>query len=217
MILNIYKPKGWTSFDVVKKVRGILNEKKVGHGGTLDPFAEGVLILGTGADTKQLTAISGTDKEYKAILLLGSKTDTHDTEGTVVEEKEIPQLSNEQIESVLKSFIGEQLQIPPMYSARKVNGKRLYTLARKNIEVKREPSLINIFDIELIEYNSPYISFKVRCSKGTYIRVLGSDIAEKLGTVGHLTALKRIKVGDYTLNDTIQISTLETNGRLHRA
>lgn len=217
MILNIYKPKGWTSFDVVKKVRGILNEKKVGHGGTLDPFAEGVLILGTGADTKQLTAISGTDKEYKAILLLGSKTDTHDTEGTVVEEKEIPQLSNEQIESVLKSFIGEQLQIPPMYSAKKVNGKRLYTLARKNIEVKREPSLINIFDIELIEYNSPYISFKVRCSKGTYIRVLGSDIAEKLGTVGHLTALKRIKVGDYTLNDTIQISTLETNGRLHRA
>lgn len=217
MILNIYKPKGWTSFDVVKKVRGILNEKKVGHGGTLDPFAEGVLILGTGADTKQLTAISGTDKEYKAILLLGSKTDTHDTEGTVVEEKEIPQLSNEQIESVLKSFIGEQLQIPPMYSAKKFNGKRLYTLARKNIEVKREPSLINIFDIELIEYNSPYISFKVRCSKGTYIRVLGSDIAEKLGTVGHLTALKRIKVGDYTLNDTIQICTLETNGRLHRA
>lgn len=217
MILNIYKPKGWTSFDVVKKVRGILNEKKVGHGGTLDPFAEGVLILGTGADTKQLTAISGTDKEYKAILLLGSKTDTHDTEGTVVEEKEIPQLSNEQIETVLKSFIGEQLQIPPMYSAKKFNGKRLYTLARKNIEVKREPSLINIFDIELIEYNSPYISFKVRCSKGTYIRVLGSDIAEKLGTVGHLTALKRIKVGDYTLNDTIQISTLETNGRLHRA
>ena len=217
MILNIYKPKGWTSFDVVKKVRGILNEKKVGHGGTLDPFAEGVLILGTGADTKQLTAISGTDKEYKAILLVGSKTDTHDTEGTVVEEKEIPQLSNEQIETVLKSFIGEQLQIPPMYSAKKVNGKRLYTLARKNIEVKREPSLINIFDIELIEYNSPYISFKVRCSKGTYIRVLGSDIAEKLGTVGHLTALKRIKVGDYTLNDTIQISTLETNGRLHRA
>lgn len=217
MILNIYKPKGWTSFDVVKKVRGILNEKKVGHGGTLDPFAEGVLILGTGADTKQLTAISGTDKEYKAILLLGSKTDTHDTEGTVVEEKEIPQLSNEQIETVLKYFIGEQLQIPPMYSAKKVNGKRLYTLARKNIEVKREPSLINIFDIELIEYNSPYISFKVRCSKGTYIRVLGSDIAEKLGTVGHLTALKRIKVGDYTLNDTIQISTLETNGRLHRA
>ena len=217
MILNIYKPKGWTSFDVVKKVRGILNEKKVGHGGTLDPFAEGVLILGTGADTKQLTAISGTDKEYKAILLLGSKTDTQDTEGTVVDEKEIPQLSNEQIESVLKSFIGEQLQIPPMYSAKKVNGKRLYTLARKNIEVKREPSLINIFDIELIEYNSPYISFKVRCSKGTYIRVLGSDIAEKLGTIGHLTALKRIKVGDYTLNDTIQISTLETNGRLHRA
>ena len=217
MILNIYKPKGWTSFDVVKKVRGILNEKKVGHGGTLDPFAEGVLILGTGADTKQLTAISGTDKEYKAILLVGSKTDTHDTEGTVVEEKEIPQLSNEQIETVLKSFIGEQLQIPPMYSAKKFNGKRLYTLARKNIEVKREPSLINIFDIELIEYNSPYISFKVRCSKGTYIRVLGSDIAEKLGTVGHLTALKRIKVGDYTLNDTIQISTLETNGRLHRA
>ncbi len=216
MILNIYKPKGWTSFDVVKKVRGILNEKKVGHGGTLDPFAEGVLIVGTGPDTKKLTAISGTDKEYNATLLLGSKTDTHDIEGTIVEEKEIPQLLNEQVETVFKSFIGEQLQTPPMYSAKKVNGQRLYKLARKNIKVKREPSLINIFDIELIEYKSPYISFKVHCSKGTYIRVLGSEIAEKLGTVGHLTALKRTKVGYHILNDTIQISTLEKNGRLHR-
>ena len=133
-----------------------------------------------------------------------------------MEEKEIPQLLNEQVETVFKSFIGEQLQTPPMYSAKKVNGQRLYKLARKNIKVKREPSLINIFDIELIEYKSPYISFKVHCSKGTYIRVLGSEIAEKLGTVGHLTALKRTKVGYHILNDTIQISTLEKNGRLHR-
>jgi tRNA pseudouridine55 synthase len=212
MIINIYKPKGWTSFDVVKKVRGIIKEKKVGHAGTLDPFAEGVLVLGTGSDTKKLTAISGSVKEYEATLELGSKTDTHDLEGKVIETKEIPNLESEEIINVLKSFKGEQLQTPPMYSAKKVNGQRLYKMARKNIEVKRDPCTINIFEIELIDFKSPLLRFKVQCSKGTYIRVLGSDISEKFGSVGHLIALKRIRVGDFTLNETIQINELKDNG-----
>jgi len=134
----------------------------------------------------------------------------------VIEKKEIPQLATEKVDVVLKSFVGEQLQTPPMYSAKKVNGQRLYKLARKNIEVEREPSSINIFEIELNDFISPLLSFRVKCSKGTYIRVLGSDIAEKLGTVGHLIALKRVKVGDYTLNETIRINELEKNGCFNR-
>ena len=126
--------------------------------------------------------------------------------------KIIPQLETKKVDAVLKSFVVKQLQTPPIYSAKKVNGHRLYKLARKNVEVEREPSSINIFEIELNEYNSPLLSFRVKCSKGTYIRVLGSDIAEKLGTVGHLIALKRVKVGDYTLNETIRINELEKNG-----
>jgi tRNA pseudouridine55 synthase len=212
MILNMYKPKGWTSFDVVKKVRSITKEKKVGHGGTLDPFAEGVLVLGTGSDTKKLGMISDSNKEYVATLKLGSRTDTHDIEGHVVEDKAIPTLTLEEVETVLKSFIGEQYQTPPMYSAKKVNGQRLYKLARKNIEIEREPCLIKIVDIELIHFNSPVIEFSVTCSKGTYIRVLGSDIANQLGTVGHLIALKRKKVGEYAIDETIQMDDLVSNG-----
>jgi tRNA pseudouridine55 synthase len=212
MILNMYKPKGWTSFDVVKKVRSITKEKKVGHGGTLDPFAEGVLVLGTGSDTKKLGMISDSNKEYVATLKLGSRTDTHDIEGHVVEDKAIPTLTLEEVETVLRSFIGEQYQTPPMYSAKKVNGQRLYKLARKNIEIEREPCLIKIVDIELIHFNSPVIEFSVTCSKGTYIRVLGTDIANQLGTVGHLIALKRKKVGEYAIDETIQIDDLISNG-----
>ena len=212
MIVNMYKPKGWTSFDVVKKVRSITKEKKVGHGGTLDPFAEGVLVLGTGSDTKKLGMISDSNKEYVATLKLGSRTDTHDIEGHVVEDKAIPTLTLEEVETVLRSFIGEQYQTPPMYSAKKVNGQRLYKLARKNIEIEREPCLIKIVDIELIHFNSPVIEFSVTCSKGTYIRVLGSDIANQLGTVGHLIALKRKKVGEYAIDETIQMDDLVSNG-----
>ena len=217
MILNIHKPIGWTSFDVVKKIRWIIKEKKVGHGGTLDPFAEGVLIIGTGQDTKKLTSITTEDKSYTAIIKLGEITNTLDTEGEIIETQLVPELSLVTIENVLNSFLGSSFQIPPMFSAKKVNGQRLYKLARKNVEVEREPSSINIFEIELNDFISPLLSFRVKCSKGTYIRVLGSDIAEKLGTVGHLIALKRVKVGDYTLNETIRINELEKNGCFNKA
>ncbi len=173
MIYSIYKPVGWTSFDVVNKIRFITKEKKVGHGGTLDPFAEGVLIIGTGKDTKRLQNISNNTKSYEAKLVLGAKTDTL------------------------------------MYSAKKVNGIRLYKLARKNKTIKRDPILSNISEMKLIEYTKNIIEFSVTCSKGTYVRVLGSDIANNLGTVGYLDKLIRTNVGTFNIADTIKIKDFE--------
>ena len=207
MIINIDKPIDWSSFDVVKKIRNITNHKKVGHGGTLDPFASGVLIIGTEIDTKTLTKISNSDKTYEAELLLGKTTNTLDTEGSIVDEMQIPEIKSNILVSVLNSFLGSQKQQPPMYSAKKHKGTRLYKLARKNIEVDRKDVDININSIDLIDFNSESIKFRVDCSKGTYVRVLGKDIAEKLGTVGYLTSLKRTKVGNYLVNDSISVES----------
>lgn len=209
MIINIYKPVGWTSFGVVKKIRGITKEKKVGHAGTLDPFAEGVLIVGTGRDTKKLTGISSDYKSYKATLKLGEATNTLDVEGRITEKSDVPNLSKDLLETVLQGFLGKQKQIPPMFSAKKVGGKKLYELARKNIEIEREPKEIKIKEIELIEYSNTSIKFKVNCSKGTYVRVLGSDIAKAIGTVGYLTKLIRISVGSYSVDESMQIEEFE--------
>ena len=209
MILNIHKPIGWTSFDVVKKIRGIVREKKVGHGGTLDPFAEGVLIIGTGRDTKQLTTITAEDKSYTATIQLGEMTNTLDTEGEIIETQTVPELSQEKIKQVLISFLGKSLQTPPMFSAKKVNGQRLYKLARKNIEVKREPVEIQIKDIHLDDFNASTITLSAICSKGTYIRVLGKNIAEKLGTVGYLTSLIRTQVGGFSIDESQSIQEFE--------
>jgi len=211
MIININKPTGWTSFDVVKKVRGILKEKKVGHAGTLDPFAEGVLVLGTGPDTKKLTNIASAKKTYRANLNLGKATDTLDLDGKISAEAVVPELTKETIASVLASFIGTKEQIPPMYSAKHVNGQRLYKLARKNKTIERDPVMISIDQISLLDYTEPVITFEVTCSKGTYVRVLGADIAEKLGTVGHLTALTRIRVGTYNIADATTIEELSNS------
>ncbi len=208
MIININKPAGWTSFDVVKKVRGIIKEKKVGHAGTLDPFAEGVLVLGTGPDTKKLTDITTANKTYRAELTLGKATDTQDRDGKISAEEVVPELTKETIAAVLASFNGPQEQIPPMYSAKHVNGQRLYKLARKNKTVERVPVKISIDQISLLDYIEPVITFEVTCSKGTYVRVLGADIAAKLGTVGHLTALTRTSVGSYHITDAMTIEEL---------
>ena len=205
MILNIYKPIGPTSFGVVKVVKKITKEKKVGHGGTLDPFAEGVLIIGTGKDTKKLSEITNLDKSYVALLNLGSETDTLDIEGQIIETARIPVITEKIIEETLKSFEGFSMQIPPMYSAKRINGKRLYKLARKNITVKREPAKIHIHEIKILDYSRDQIRFKVTCTKGTYIRVLGSDIAKKLGTLGYLEALKRTSIGNYSVDDSTTI------------
>ena len=209
MIINIDKPIDWSSFDVVKKIRNITKHKKVGHGGTLDPFASGVLIIGTEIDTKTLTSISNSDKTYEAELELGRTTNTLDTEGSIVDEMQIPEIKSNILVSVLNSFLGIQRQQPPMYSAKKHKGTRLYKLARKNIEVDRKDVDININSIDLIDFNSNSIKFRVDCSKGTYVRVLGKDIAEKLGTVGYLTSLKRTKVGNYLVNDSISVESFQ--------
>lgn len=208
MIININKPARWTSFDVVKKVRGIIKEKKVGHAGTLDPFAEGVLVLGTGPDTKKLTDITTASKIYRAELTLGKATDTQDRDGKIIAESPVPELTRETIDAVLASFVGTQEQIPPMYSAKKVNGQRLYKLARKNKTVERDPVTITIDQISLLDYTEPVITFEVTCSKGTYVRALGADIAAKLGTVGHLTALVRTSVGAYHIANATTIEEL---------
>ena len=205
MIINIDKPIGWTSFDVVKKVKNITKHKKVGHGGTLDPFASGVLVLGTEKDTKKLSSITKSDKAYIAELQLGQITNTLDTEGDILDNQIVPDLKEKKIIKVLYSFLGSQKQRPPMFSAKKHKGVRLYKLARKNIEVLRNEIDIVINDISLVSFSSNKIIFNVDCSKGTYIRVLGSDIARLLGTIGHLTNLKRTRIGEFFIEDSVSI------------
>ena len=209
MIYSIYKPVGWTSFDVVKKIKGITRESKVGHAGTLDPFAEGVLIIGTGKDTKKLSDISSTAKSYRATLKLGETTETLDNEGPIIKTNDIPDFDKLKVEKVLLSFKGSYIQTPPMFSAKRVNGVRLYKLARKNIKVSREPIQLEILDITLNNCTDNEIDFSVTCSKGTYVRVLGQDIAIKLKTIGYLTKLVRIKVGPYMVDDSTSIKSFE--------
>ena len=205
MIINIDKPVDWTSFDVVKKIRNVTKHKKVGHGGTLDPFATGVLIIGTEKDTKQLSSITNLDKEYIAELKLGEETNTLDTEGELVKQSTVPTIDEGLVNNVLKSFLGKQKQVPPMFSAKKKNGTRLYKLARKNIEVEREKNDIMINSIYINDFSEDKINFSVNCSKGTYIRVLGADIAKKIGTVGYLVNLRRTKVGDFDVTESLTL------------
>ena len=211
MIINLNKPIGWTSFDVCKKVKNITKEKKVGHGGTLDPFASGVLVIGTGQDTKKLKYISDEKKSYDATLFLGEITNTLDVEGKVIQKRKVPILSKKKIIDVLDHFIGDYYQTPPMFSAKKVAGKKLYEYARKNIYVKRDPVMLKIFSISLNSFDEKNISFSVECSKGTYVRVLGKDISERLGTIGYLNSLTRTKVGEHTLNKSQSIENFENS------
>ncbi len=209
MIININKPVGWTSFDIVKKVKRITGHKKVGHGGTLDPFASGVLIIGTENDTKNLSEITRSNKSYQAELLLGMKTNTLDPEGKIIDKKPIPKLNEHMLLKILKTFEGRQKQIPPMFSAKKIRGVKLYKLARKNIVIERNEVDIEIYEMSLVKFSIDKIIFNVSCSKGTYIRVLASDIAEKIGTVGYLVNLERTRVGNYLIRDSKSIEDFE--------
>jgi len=210
LIYNINKPIGWTSFDVVKKIRNITKLKKVGHGGTLDPFADGVLIIGVGKGTKLLTDIVNEKKSYNATLFLGEETDSLDNEGEIVKRKSVPKLNEDLVIKILNSFLGRYIQKPPMFSAKKVNGVRLYKLARKKIEVERDDQNCTIYDISLKGIENNIIEFAVTCSKGTYIRVLGSDIAKKIGTVGYLTKLTRTSIGKHSLSKSLTIKNFES-------
>lgn len=213
-IIIINKPKGCTSHDVVSKVKRIV-KTKVGHTGTLDPNATGVLPLLIGQGTKLSHYLIEHDKEYTVVLKLGEKTDTADSEGKVIEEREVlkENLKQEKVEHVLNSFIGKQEQIPPMYSAIKINGKKLYEYARKNETVELQSRKIEIYGIELININQEEkeITFHVKCSKGTYIRSLCEDISSKLETVGYMKELERRSVGKFDITDAITIEELEKN------
>ena len=208
-VIVVDKEKGKTSFDEIRKIRKEFNIKKVGHIGTLDPMATGVLPILVGEATKLSDYLMEHDKEYVATLTLGEKRDTGDSEGRVVETKEIPNVNEIELKNVLKSFKGEISQIPPIYSAIKVNGKKLYEYAREGKQVEIKPRIVTIYDIKLIEIKENNITFKVHCSKGTYIRTLCEDIAKKLGTVGYMSSLRRTRVGNFTLEDVGRIISIE--------
>ena len=209
-IVNIYKPSGVRSFEVVEFLRKVLKERKVGYAGILDAPAEGVMIVGIGKATKLLDFFLELPKEYEAEVLLGIKTDTGDTSGNVVEKMDVPKIHREDIESALKDFIGEITQIPPMFSAQKVNGKPLHKMARKGIIIERKPKKVLIHEIKLksLKENHEGLRFiiDVKCSRGTYIRVLAGDIAQRLQTVGTVSHLRRTAIGPFRIEDALPLN-----------
>lgn len=211
-ILNVYKEKGFTSHDVVAKLRGILRMKKIGHTGTLDPDAEGVLPVCLGKGTRLCELLTDKDKEYEALLKLGVETDTQDTSGRTLAEKPVC-VTAAQVEALIGTFVGELEQIPPMYSAIKVNGKKLYELARAGKEVERQARRIRIYGIDILEIDLPFARFRAQCSKGTYIRTLCHDIGRAAGCGGCMAELVRTRSGKFSLKDSLTLSEIEA---LHR-
>ncbi len=207
-IINVYKEAGWTSNDVVCRLRSILRQKKIGHTGTLDPDAVGVLPVCLGHGTKLCDLLTDHEKEYEAQLRLGITTDTLDLSGEVLEEREVTATEEEVIQAVL-SMIGSYDQVPPMYSARKVNGKKLYEYARAGIEVERKSKRVTIADIKILSVALPDITFRVRCSKGTYIRSLCEDIGKKLGCGGAMAKLTRTRVGMFAIDQALTLKEVE--------
>ena len=210
-IFLINKEANWTSFDICAKVKKLFNTKKVGHSGTLDPFAEGLMIVCLGQATKIIPFLENYNKTYLATIKLGEETDTLDNTGNIIDKKDVLNYSLEELKKVLNSFLGKSQQIPPMYSALKHDGVPLYSLAREGIEIERKPRNIEIFSIELIEYNKPFLTFKCKVSKGTYIRTLAKDIAIKLSTVGHLVKLIRTNIDKFDLNMAKKVNELTIN------
>ena len=206
-IVIVDKPQGWTSQDVVSKLRGVFKTRRIGHGGTLDPMATGVLPVFVGRATRGVEFFEHADKTYEAVLQLGITTDTEDTTGTILEQKPV-HVSKEQLFKVLEQFRGEIDQIPPMYSALKVNGQKLYDLARQGKEVERKSRRITIFKLECLDFSGDTARLLVHCSKGTYIRTLCKDIGEALGCGGCMAALRRVQAGAYTLENAVSLETL---------
>lgn len=207
-VINIYKEAGYTSHDVVAKLRGILKQKKIGHTGTLDPQAQGVLPVCLGKGTKLCDLLADHDKEYEAVLRLGITTDTQDMEGNVLQESSV-QVSEEEVRTCILSFQGEQMQVPPMYSALKVNGKKLYELAREGKVVERKARPVTFHKIEVLWMELPKVKIRVQCSKGTYIRTLCNDIGEKLGYGGCMEELLRTRVERFALEDAVKLDEVQ--------
>ena len=208
-IINVYKEKGFTSHDVVAKLRGIAGQRKIGHTGTLDPDATGVLPVCLGRATKVCDLLTDKDKIYKAVMLLGRVTDTQDTSGEILKEADTIKLTKDAVVEAILSFEGEYDQLPPMYSALKVNGKKLYELAREGKVVERKTRRVNIFSINIKSIDLPRVTMEVHCSKGTYIRTLCNDIGEKLGVGGCMEELIRTKVSRFELKDAIKLEELQ--------
>jgi tRNA pseudouridine55 synthase len=206
-VLNIYKPVGITSFDVVRTVKRISNTKKVGHAGTLDPEASGILPVCLGRGTKIIEYIMENTKVYEVELKLGVVTDTYDREGKIISVKDVL-VSEKEVMSAVESFKGESYQLPPIYSALKVNGKKMYELARKGIEFERTPRKINIYDIMIKKIDIPLVNFEVTCSKGTYIRSLCFDIGSKLKCGGMMNKLERTATGGFTIENSVHLEQL---------
>jgi tRNA pseudouridine55 synthase len=211
-ILNVNKPKGWTSHDVVAKVRRLSDQKRVGHAGTLDPLAEGVLPVLLGRATRLADFIQSGQKTYRAVVRLGVATETDDGEGEVISSLAVPPLSSDLLRQRLASFEGEILQTPPRYSALKVAGQRAYAVARAGGEVDLAPRRVTVYDLTLVDWTSDELTLDVTCSRGTYVRALARDIAVALGTVGHLAGLTRTRVGSFVLSEAVALHQLAESG-----
>lgn len=208
-VLLIDKPDGMTSHDVVDRVRHKLKMKRIGHAGTLDPSATGLMIILVGKATKLSQHLMGLDKTYEGIISLGVETTTQDAEGEVVEEKPVPELSEEQVLEEMQSFIGDQYQVPPMFSAKKQDGVPLYKLARKGKTVEREPRFIHVSSFKLDSWNSPDIEFTLSCSKGTYVRTIANDLGKKIGCGAYLKELRRTDIERFKIEDSIELESFE--------
>lgn len=207
-IINVYKEKGYTSFDVVAKLRGILKTRKIGHTGTLDPDAEGVLPVCLGKATKVCDLLTDKNKEYEAVMLLGTMTDTQDVSGEILEQREV-NVTEDEVREAVMSFIGDYMQVPPMYSALKVDGKKLCDLARAGVTVERKARPVQILGIDILEVDLPRVRMRVNCSKGTYIRTLCQDIGDKLGCGACMESLLRTKVSHFFVEESLRLSEIE--------
>jgi len=208
-LILIDKPATWSSFDVVKKIRNLTKIKKVGHSGTLDPFATGLLILGTGKETKVLAQISDATKEYIATIEFGKSTDTYDVTGIIMNQVDISGIIDFDFKPILDSFLGESQQIPPMFSAKKVGGKRLYKMARKGIELERNPHNIFIYDIKQLKRDSSALDVYVKCSKGTYLRSLAFEIGAKSGYGAFLKSLRRVAIDNFNIEKALTVNDFQ--------
>lgn len=204
-LVLIDKDKDWTSFDVVAKIRGLLKIKKVGHAGTLDPLATGLLILGCGRGTKELSEYQGLNKIYTGTIKIGAITKTDDAEGDEEDVKEVSHITLNDIMSAKEKFTGKIMQKPPMYSAKHVKGKRLYKLARKDVKIEVPEHEVEVHKFDITNYESPFIQFEIECSKGTYIRSLARDLGNELGVGGYLAELRRTAIGKYNVEDSFTI------------
>jgi tRNA pseudouridine55 synthase len=208
-VMLIDKPEGMTSHDVVRKIRRVCRTRRVGHAGTLDPMATGLLLVAVGEATRIVEYLMAGNKTYRATLHLGVETDTQDAEGQIVARQDVAPVDKAEVLRVMATFLGEQQQIPPMYSALKKNGIALHRLARKGVEVERDPRTIFIERLALLEMDWPRITFEVDCSKGTYVRTLCHDMGLRLGTVAHMTELRRIRSGSFSLDEANSLQEIE--------